>query len=71
MAEEKRGVTAHARFRQADLERVFKAAKRADVRVVATLKPTGEIETRMLTDDEAAAQGPSPLRKKVFGGSKA
>lgn len=64
-------MTAPVRFRQADLERLFKAAKNADVRLRATIKPTGEIEAQMLTDAEEAAQGPSPLRKKVFGGQKA
>lgn len=64
-------MTATARFRQADLERVFKAAKRADVRARATIKPTGEIEIDMLTEGEDAEQDPSSLRRKVFGGAKA
>jgi hypothetical protein len=63
-------MTAPARFRQVDLERLFKAARKADVRVLATIKPTGEIEAQMLTEGQDGAQGPSPLRKKVFGGSK-
>lgn len=48
-------MTARAVFRQSDLERIFKAAKKADVRVLAKIKPTGEIEARMLTDGEEAA----------------
>lgn len=60
-----------ARFRQADLERIFKAAKKVHVRARAILRPNGEIEVQMLTDAEAAAQGPSNLRQKVFGDAKA
>jgi hypothetical protein len=64
-------MTARAVFKQSDLERIFKAAKKADVRVAARIKPTGEIEAQMLTEGEEAEQGPSPLRRKVFGASKA
>ena len=49
-------MTARARFSQADLERLFRAARKADVRVRATIKITGEIEAQMLTDAEEAAQ---------------
>jgi len=50
-------MTARAAFKQVDLERVFKAAKKADVRVVATIRPTGDIEARVLTDTEELAHG--------------
>lgn len=50
-------MTNRAAFRQADLERVFKAAKKADVRVVATIRPTGDIEARVLTEGEQQEQG--------------
>lgn len=56
-------MTAPARFRQADLKRIFAAAKAAGVR--ATIKPDGTIE--MLTESDGAPQGQSKLREKVFG----
>jgi len=58
-------VTARGAFRQTDIERILKAARKADVHVRATIKPSGEIE--VLTESAAGEQGPSPLRKKVFG----
>lgn len=64
-------MTKPVRFSQSDLERIFRAAKRADVRAAATIRPTGEIEVQMLTEGEQEAHGPSPLRKKVFGGKAA
>jgi hypothetical protein len=63
-------VTAQARFRQTDVERVFRAAKRAEVRARIIIKPTGEIEAQMLTEGEEAEQGSNSLRRKVFGGQK-
>ena len=61
-------MTAHARFRQADLERLFKAARKAHVRLRATIKPTGEIEAQMLTEAEAAAHDkPNPLERYLNG----
>jgi hypothetical protein len=48
-------MTRPARFSQIDLERLFKAARKADVRLRATIKPTGEIEAQMLTAAEEAA----------------
>lgn len=55
-------MTKPVRFSQSDLERIFKAAKKADVRVLARIKPTGEIEARMLTDgEERATDRPNPL----------
>jgi hypothetical protein len=36
-------MTAPARFTQADLERVFRAAKKADVRTRIEIEPTGKI----------------------------
>ena len=45
-------MTAQARFKQADFERIFKAAKKADVRVAGKVTPAGEIEFRMLTEGE-------------------
>ena len=60
-------MTAAARFRQVDLERIFKAAKKAEVHVRATIKPTGEIETEMLTESKGSEQGKDRLRRKVFG----
>lgn len=50
-------MTAPARFRQTDFERLFKAAKKADVRVAGKVLPSGEIEFRMLTDGEEREQG--------------
>lgn len=61
-------VTAPARFRQSDLERIFKAAKKTNVLVAAMILPTGEIEARMLTCSDGAAEEESPLRRRVFGG---
>ena len=61
-------MTAHARFRQADLERIFRAARKADVRVRATIKPTGEIEAQMLTAaEEAANDKPNRLERYLNG----
>jgi hypothetical protein len=48
-------MTRPARFSQVDLERLFRAARKADVRVRATIRPTGEIEAQMLTAAEEAA----------------
>jgi hypothetical protein len=50
-------------FKQADLDRIFKAAKRAGVG--ARLKPDGSVE--VLPDSVPEAQGQSKLREKVFG----
>lgn len=36
-------MTAPARFTQADIERVFRAAKKADVRARIEIEPTGKI----------------------------
>lgn len=61
-------MTAHARFRQADLERLFRAARKADVRVRATIRPTGEIEAQMLTEaEEAAQERGNPLDRLLHG----
>lgn len=54
-------MTAHAVFKQADLERLFKAAKKADVRVRATIRPTGEIEAEMLTEGQDEEHSNNPL----------
>jgi hypothetical protein len=48
-------MTKPARFSQIDLERLFRAARKADVRLRATILPTGEIEAQMLTAAEEAA----------------
>lgn len=61
-------MTVHARFRQADLERLFRAARKADVRVRATIRPTGEIEAQMLTEaEEAAQERGNPLDRLLHG----
>ena len=55
-------MTARARFSQSDLERLFRAARKADVRVRATIKLSGEIEAQMLTAaEEAANNAGNPL----------
>lgn len=60
-------MTRAARFSQLDLERLFKAARKADVRVRATIKLSGEIEAQMLTAaDEAANDRRNPL-DRVLG----
>lgn len=48
-------MTAPARFKQSDLGRLFRAARKADVRVAGKVLPTGEIEFHMLTAAEEAA----------------
>lgn len=61
-------MTAIARFRQVDLERLFRAARKADVRLRATIKPTGEIEAQMLTEaEEAAQERGNPLDRLLHG----
>lgn len=60
-------MTAPARFRQADLKRIFAAAKQAGVRV--RVEPTGAIQ--MLTESEAAAQQGRNPWDEVLGGAKA
>lgn len=61
-------MTARARFSQADLVRLFRAARKADVRVRATIKLTGEIEAQMLTAaDEAANDSRNPLDRLHHG----
>jgi hypothetical protein len=55
-------MTARARFSQSDLERLFRAARKADVRVRATIKLSGEIEAQMLTAaEEASNNAGNPL----------
>jgi len=61
-------MTAPVRFRQSDLERLFRAARKSGVRVRATIKPTGEIEAQMLTAAEEAAHGkPNKLERYLNG----
>lgn len=61
-------MTARARFSQIDLERLFRAARKADVRVRATIHPTGEIEAQMLTAaEEAANDKGNPLERHLNG----
>jgi hypothetical protein len=60
-------MTARARFSQVDLERLFKAARKADVRVRATIKLTGEIEAQMLTAAEEATNDRSNPLDRLHG----
>lgn len=61
-------MTARARFSQADLERLFRAARKADVRVRAIIKLDGEIEAQMLTAaEEAANDKRNPLDRLHHG----
>jgi hypothetical protein len=55
-------MTAPARFRQADLDRLFKAAKKNGVRV--RIEPDGAVE--MLTESQAlASSAADEIRRKV------
>lgn len=60
-------MTRPARFTQIDIERIFKAARKADVRVRATIRPTGEIEAQMLTAAEEAANDRANPLDRVLG----
>jgi hypothetical protein len=53
-------MTRAARFSQMDLERLFRAARKADVRVRARIKLNGEIEADVLTAAEGAANDSAP-----------
>lgn len=46
-------MSAAARIRQADLERIFKAAKAADVRVRVEVEPAGKVVILPLRDGES------------------
>ena len=54
-------MTAHARFREADLTRALKAAKKAGVLVRARFSTDGQIEVEMLTPGEEGEQRGNPL----------
>lgn len=50
-------MTRPAPIRQADLERIFKAAKAADVRVRVEVEPQGKVVILPMRDDESPQQG--------------
>lgn len=54
-------MTKPARFSQADLDRIFRAAKKAGVEVSARIKPDGEII--VLTGEGEAANDANPWDK--------
>lgn len=53
-------MTARAQIRQADLERIFKAAKAADVRVRVEIEPRGKVVILPLgpADDSGGTSNP-------------
>jgi hypothetical protein len=53
-------MTAPARFTQADLERVFRAAKKADVRARIEIEPTGKIVIMSESPDALPAHRANP-----------
>lgn len=46
-------MTSPARIRQADLERIFKAAKRADVQVRVEVEPEGKLVILPIRDGDS------------------
>lgn len=58
-------MTRRAAARQADLARILKAAKQADVRVAVVIKPDGTIRVEPVEEDRERPQGRVERGKEI------